>query len=137
MPNNGTVLCDTGPLIALFRAGDRAQEECEQALRALDGPGVTTVPVLTEAFYFLDRFDEQQLLWEYLLQGSFRIIELVFRDLERMRDLMAKYADLPMDFADASLVAVGERLKVRRVFTLDRHFRVYRPRHTSSFELLP
>jgi uncharacterized protein len=55
----------------------------------------------------------------------------------RMRDLMEKYADLPMDFADASLVAVSERLKIGKVFTLDRHFRVYKPRHTSSFEIAP
>ncbi len=51
---------------------------------------------------------------------------------------MTKYADLPMDFADASLVALGERLKLRKVFTLDRRdFRLYRPRHVRSFEIFP
>jgi len=39
---------------------------------------------------------------------------------------MQKYADAPMDFADASLVATAETLRLRRVFTLDHHFRAYR-----------
>jgi predicted nucleic acid-binding protein len=42
-----------------------------------------------------------------------------------------------MDLADASLVAVAERLRVRHVFTLDGHFRIYRPRHTRHFEVFP
>jgi predicted nucleic acid-binding protein len=44
---------------------------------------------------------------------------------------------LPMDFADASLVVLAERLLLRNVFTLDRHFRLYRPRHVRAFEIVP
>ena len=49
-------------------------------------------------------------------------------DVARMHELMAKYRDLPMDLADAALVAVAERERLRRVLTLDRRgFSVYRP----------
>ena len=47
-------------------------------------------------------------------------------DLQRMAELMAKYADRPMDFADASLVATAERLRLERIVTLDRaDFTIY------------
>lgn len=137
MPSTETALCDTGPLVALFRLGDGAKPECEAALQTLEKPGLTTIAVLTEAFYFLDRPDEQQLLWKFVLDGALDVSDLAPQDLQRMPELMEKYADLPMDFADASLVAVSERLKLRTVFTLDGHFRVYRPRHTASFEIIP
>ena len=42
-----------------------------------------------------------------------------------------------MDFADATLVVLAERLRTRRIFTLDADFRVYRLRGRSSFELIP
>lgn len=137
MPNSETALCDTGPLVALFRVGDQAKAECKESLRALGRGVLTTIAVLTEAFYFLDRPGEQQFSWEYLFEGGLRVAELALQDLERMRDLMGKYSDLPMDFADASLVALSDRLKIRKVFTLDGRFRVYRPRYTPSFEIVP
>jgi len=55
-----------------------------------------------------------------------------------MRELMRKYQDLPMDLADAALVRVAEREKLRRVFTLDqRDFQIYRPSRLGRFSLLP
>ena len=69
--------------------------------------------------------------------GLVHIGDLTLESLLKMEELMAKYADTPMDFADASLVAVGEELNLRKVFTLDHHFRIYRPRHTPAFELFP
>lgn len=54
-----------------------------------------------------------------------------------MRALMRKYGDSPMDLADASLVAAAERLDVRRVFTLDRHFHAYRMNRGHAFDVVP
>ena len=81
---------------------------------------MTSWPVLTEVFHFLDRPVGRTLLWDFVLSDAVRVEEVLKSDLGRMRVLMEKYADLPMDFADASLVALAERLKVFRVFTLDR-----------------
>ena len=55
-----------------------------------------------------------------------------------MRELMRKYHDLPMNFADAALVTVAEREGIRRIFTLDRRdFEVYRPAKLGRFSLIP
>ena len=53
-----------------------------------------------------------------------------------MRELMRRYRDTPMDFADASIVSAAERLGTRRVFTLDRHFHVYRIDDRHAFEVV-
>ncbi len=124
--------------MALFSEGQYAQEDCQRALKDRLGRLTTTFPVITEAFYFLNPQSERELLWEFVLSRALRLAEILPADLSRMRSLMKKYSDLPMDFADASLVAMAESLNVRKVFTLDRrHFSVYRPRHTHSFEVFP
>lgn len=54
------------------------------------------------------------------------------------RELMEKYQDLPMGFADAALVRVAEREKIRRIFTIDRRdFSIYRPDGLGSFDVIP
>jgi uncharacterized protein len=96
------------------------------------------LPVLTEVFYFIGRPSEREGLWEFILDSALRLTDTLPGDLLRMRNLMKKYANLPMDFADASLVAAGERLNVFRIFTLDRrHFTVYRAREGRAFETFP
>ena len=106
-------------------------------LQAFPGTLVTTEAVLTEAFYLLEKPAQQAGLWGFISAGALRLECCLPADLLRMRRLMAKYADLPMDFADASLVAVAERMDLRLILTLDHHFGLYRPRHTRSFEVLP
>ena len=59
-------------------------------------------------------------------------------DAPRIRELMEKYRDQPMDLADAALVRVAEREEITRIFTLDRrHFSVYRPGRRRRFAVLP
>ena len=138
MPSVVQALCDSGPLIALFDPSEASHERCYAALQEFRGSFVTSWPVLTEVFHFLDRPVGRALLWDFVLSDAFRVEEILKSDLGRIHVLMEQYADLPMDFADASLVALGERLRVFRVFTLDRQgFAVFRPRHAESFEIFP
>ena len=66
------------------------------------------------------------------------ILPLTVADAPRMRELMGKYRDLPMDLADAALVRVAERENIRRIFTLDRRdFSIYRPMGGGRFTILP
>ncbi|MGH9316287.1 MAG: hypothetical protein ACRD1P_04175, partial [Thermoanaerobaculia bacterium] len=59
-------------------------------------------------------------------------------DVPRMRELMHKYRDLPMDLADAALVRVAERERLSKVFTIDRRdFQLYRPKGIRRFTILP
>lgn len=138
MPSVEAALCDSGVLVALFDLGDGSHSRCWDALRLFRGRLVSTWPVLTEAFYLLESLRRRERLWGFVLEGGLRLVDLSVEDMLRMRELMAKYSDLPMDLADASLVALGERLGLTKVFTLDRRdFRVYRGRHVHSFEILP
>lgn len=138
MPSSETALCDTGPLVAIIDSNDTAYVKCRAEFERFSGRLVTTWPVLSESFYLLRQQHLHELLWQFVLGGGIEIPDPISGDLPRIRSLMAQYADLPMDFADATLIVLGERLNVRRVFTIDRRdFLVYRPRHASAFEIFP
>jgi predicted nucleic acid-binding protein len=76
-------------------------------------------------------------LWRLFEGGQLRIIELGTTEQRRMRDLMEKYRDVPMDLADASLIAAAEAGGTRRLFTLDSDFKIYGVRGRTPLELLP
>ena len=138
MPSVERALCDAGPLIALFDSSDSFHDRCHAALDAFAGRFITTWAVLTEAFYFVDHPEGRRLLWNFVLSGVLRIEDIAGNDLATMRVLMEQYADLPMDFADASLVVLAERLRLFKIFTLDRRgFSVFRPRNAETFEIFP
>ena len=69
----------------------------------------------------------QENLWEWIDNGLLVVHDLSTSERLRTRQLMSKYADAPMGFADASLVAIAESLNIRTIFTLDTHFRIYPP----------
>ena len=133
------VLVDAGPLIALIHADDNYHQRCVATLRSLDEPLGTVWAVFTEAMYLLNfSWKAQEALWEMLERGVVVLLPVENADLTRIRELMKKYRDLPMDLADAALVAVAEREKIRRVFTLDRRdFDIYRPAKLGQFTILP
>jgi hypothetical protein len=138
LPSGETALCDTGPLVAIIDSNDTAHAQCRAEFGRFPGTLVTTWPILSESFYLLRKQHLRELLWQFVLGGGMEIANPNSGELARIRSLMAQYADLPMDFADATLVVLGERLNVKRIFTIDRRdFRVYRPRHTSVFEIFP
>lgn len=132
--------CDAGPLFALI---DPSQTElharCQAALSSLLAPLVTTWPCFTEAMYLASRAGGwlQRLLWRYVQEGVLRLHEPSQAEIDRMAALMERYRDTPMDLADASLVAAAEALGRSRIFTLDRHFHVYRFRGNQAFEIVP
>ncbi|SRR5713226_4120559 len=132
------VLVDAGPLVALIHADDQHHTRCKAVLRSLREPLATVWPVFTEAMYLLNFSSQaQEALWEMIDRGVVHLLPLDEGDIPRMRELMRKYRDLPMDLADGALVRVAEREKLRRVFTLDqRDFQVYRPSRLGRFSLL-
>jgi len=132
------ILVDAGPMVALINADDVHHDACRAALKTIREPLGTVWPAVTEAMYLLGfSILAQEALWE-LVAGEFTLLPLGPEDFPRMRELMSKYRDLPMDLADAALVRVAEREKVRVVFTLDRKdFSVYRPHRLGRFTLLP
>ena len=133
------IIIDTGPIVALFDKDDRYHQLCIEVLKGIEEPLITTWPVLTEAFYLLNfSCRVQNDLWEFIQRGGITIGHIEEDMYSRIRKLMQKYHDLPMDLADATLVAIAEEMKLSTVFTLDhKDFRVYRPKHKRRFTLIP
>jgi len=133
------VLVDAGPLVALLDRSDQHHRACVEASRKLHGPLVSVWPAITEAMYLLAMSVEaQDALWEMLQTRAVVLASLDLADVPRMRELMRKYRDRPMDLADAALVRVAEREKIRTVFTVDRRdFEAYRPSRAWRFAIVP
>jgi len=133
------VIIDTGPLVALFDESEPLHEMCKSALKKIRKPLITSWPVLTESFYLLGDWHEgQKELWNFILSGGLSIYDIPETDYGRLSALMAKYADKPMDLADASLVLISETKKIKIIFTLDkRDFSVYQPAHCKRLEIIP
>jgi uncharacterized protein len=134
-----TLLVDAGPLVALIDRGDPYHKSCCQVIAGIDEPLDTVWPAHTEAMYLLGASAvAQRALWDMLELGALRLQEVTLEDCPRMRELMWKYRDLPMDLADAALVRVAECEHCRRIFTVDRRdFELYRPHRLGRFEILP
>lgn len=136
-----SALVDAGPLVALIDRGQgEVHRRCVAILRTLPLPLSTTWPCLTEAMYFLgdlNGWNGQEALWRFVERGALGIHNTSSAEIKRMKVLMEKYCDTPMDLADASLVAAAEALEQRHIFTLDSDFRVYRINGSISFEIVP
>jgi hypothetical protein len=101
---------------------------------------VTTWPVVTEAMYLLGDaggWPAQRALWAMIERGALVVADLQASDIGRARALMEKYPDAPMDIVDATLVAVAEARGLKRIFTLDSDFGVYRYRGREAFAVIP
>ncbi len=94
---------------------------------------------MTEAMYLLEFSPQaQSALLEMVERDAIRVLPVESGDLPAIRRLMQKYAELPMDFADATLVHVANRENVRTVFTLDRRdFSIYRLSRRRSLTIVP
>jgi predicted nucleic acid-binding protein len=132
------VAVDAGPIVALFDKSDDYHTICHEVIKSLRLPLTTTLPALTEAFHLLSfSWQLQDALWEFVAGGNLMVYNLDTSLFRECRKLMQKYRDLPMDFADASLVAVSGKENIRTVFTLDKDFKVYRTKDKKHFKLLP
>ncbi|TMD11482.1 MAG: PIN domain-containing protein [Chloroflexi bacterium] len=133
------MLIDAGPLVAIVDRGEARHADCVAALSRLRGPLLTTWPAFTEAMYLLGDaggWKAQQALWG-MASEHVQVVDLDSPTVERARELMAKYSNVPMSLADATLVAMAERRGIAKVFTLDSDFRIYRFRGRKTFELVP
>lgn len=134
------ILIDAGPLIALLSRTDPDHRMCRAALAQLAGPLLTTWPVVTEAMHFLGKHGgwlAQAALWRMVRDGKVRFVDDQAMDPARVSALMEKYADVPMDLADASLVAAAEQIGIDHVFTLDGDFAAYRLNGRRAFTIIP
>jgi predicted nucleic acid-binding protein len=122
------ILVDTGPLVALFDPKDQDHLACRKILEDIVEPLYTTEAVLTEVLHLLIPGSKgAEGVKAFFVREFISLVSLNKQDITRAFTLMDKYQDLPMDFADATLIVVGENLKTDKVFTLDfNDFGVYK-----------
>jgi len=135
----GELLLDTGPFVALVDRSEKTHDECVAALESWTGAIVTTEAVLTETLHLVGpQWRPQKIALEFILRGAFQLVPSSHLSLKRVAVLMERYRNVPMDFADATLVALGEELESDRVFTLDRRgFATYRMNRRKPFRIIP
>ena len=136
-----TVLADTGALFALVNRSDAWHERTRMWWEANREPILVPVTVIPEATYLISTrlgssYEAAFVRW--LSEGDVEVEALEREDLSRAAGLLTTYADLPLGFVDASIVAVAERLKIGTLVTTDRrHFTAVRPAHVPRLRLVP
>lgn len=134
-----TWLVDTGPLVAYIDRADPMHESVARKLEPFSGRLVTTGPVITESMHLLaDAREGPMLLAEFIGATNLDIAESMRPTAVRQAALlMQKYADTPMDFADATLVLLADATGILDILTLDRRgFSTYRTSRGKRFRLM-
>ncbi|MEQ9467104.1 MAG: PIN domain-containing protein [Ekhidna sp.] len=120
-------LIDAGPIIALFDRSDQYHMKAVRFLETYEGYLWTTWPVITEVSHMLDfSVKAQSALLEWIDRGGLRIYALTEDHIFRIKQLTAKFMDVPMDLADASLVVVSELSGYNEIISIDSDFYIYR-----------
>jgi uncharacterized protein len=135
----GSILLDTCALVALLDRSENNHSRCVEFFSCFRGSVYTTEPVLTESLYLLGpSVRAQRACFEFILKGGANLVPQSAESLVRALTLMTKYEDIPMDFADATLVVLAEETGIQEVFTLDlRGFKTYRIHGRKPFTIRP
>ena len=121
------ILIDAGPLIALFHVGDNHHKRVRDFFKKNQFSFISTLAVFTEVSYFLSvNVHAQQDFYSWVMQKGILIADINQHDIPRLIELTKKYSDIPMDFADATLVITAEKSGIREIISLDRDFDIYR-----------
>lgn len=135
------VIVDTSFLVSLTNPLEQHHEACVQVARSLRQELVLPVTVLPEATYLIARHISHRAMRRFVDQlrdPQWNIENLSSSDLHRAVQVLAQYEDAALDFTDATIVAIAERLNVSIVLTLDRRdFSIVRPKHVDYFTVLP
>ena len=131
------ILIDSGPMIALFDASDKYHQASIEFIKNNSAELITTLASITETLHLLgfSRHAQADFL-EWIYAGAIEIEVINSRDFQEIAKMMLKYADLPMDFADACLVFVADKLKIDTIATIDRDFDIYRLKKKRTFTTL-
>lgn len=137
------ILTDSGFWFALINKRDKYHPHANTFMSSCKEGLITTWPILTETCHLLGRDlgIQSQIVFLQLVQSNLVVVrDMSHSHIERIENLMIKYADLPMDLADASLVILAEELGHGRILSTDqRDFNAYRWKNHKPFEnlLLP
>lgn len=134
------ILTDTGYWLALTNSKDRYHQHAISVSSTLNEDPITTWPVISEAYYLIQRevgTSSARRFLNFLHQQDIEIFALESAHFPRLDELTGKYSDLPMDLADASLVLLAEKVGHGRILSTDqRDFNAYRWKNHYPFENL-
>lgn len=131
------VLIDTGVIVALLDRSERRHADCARAIQGLGSALVTCEAVLAEACYLLRGVSgTPAAVLANVGKGIFQVPFHLTAEAGEVAALMERYADVPMDLADACLVRLAEMVDTPRILTLDADFRTYRWKRRRVFDLL-
>jgi predicted nucleic acid-binding protein len=120
-------LVDTGPIVALIEDRDAHHDWALEQTRHAPATVRTCEAVVTEALFLLKRHGRNEEGVFALLESGHLQCDFGFRDERReVQELMQRYREQPMSFADACLVRMAELEPEASIWTLDEDFRVYR-----------
>ncbi|MFN5263945.1 MAG: type II toxin-antitoxin system VapC family toxin [Pseudanabaena sp.] len=136
-----TVVLDTSFLFALTDLTDLNHDRVLAVVQSINEPLLLPSFVLPEVCYLIASRLGHQAMRKFianLVVSGVQIESMMATDLERVGQILEQYADSQLDFVDAVIVAISERLRITRVLTLDRRdFSIMRPIHCDYFEILP
>ncbi len=132
-------ILDTGPWVALIDRSESRHAECVQWLKDFSGRLYSTEAVLTEVLYLLNfSIIAQCAALDFILESVVEIVPANTKSLKKTKSLMKKYADLPMDFADATIVCLATDTGIQNIVTFDKKdFAIYKLSKTKSFTIIP
>lgn len=132
-----SVIADTGPLVAILDRDEQHHPWAVLELKRLPPKMLTCEAVLAEVHFLTQDLPEAKLRIEsWLADGRLELPFAVREHHSAVHELMARYASLPMSFADACLVRMSELWPEAPVFTLDSDFRIYRRNKRQSLPLI-
>lgn len=136
-----TAILDTSFLFALTDQSDRNHQRVLALVQSVNEPLVLPIVVLPEICYLVASRLGHQAMRRFVSSMTLDTVQvecLTTENLVRVHEILEQYADNQLDFTDAAIVAIAERLNITRVYTLDRRdFSIIRPSHCDYFDLLP
>lgn len=130
-------LLDTGVIVGLLDRSESHHTRCVRALQKVEGALVTCEAVIAESCYLLRGLPgAAQTVIENVERGIFQVSFQLSRSAHLVSNVMRRYRDSPMDFADACLVQLADELNTGDILTLDRNFESYHWRRIRPFNLL-
>ena len=134
------ILIDTSCLLAMVDAASTYHSATLAIIRSKRYERIIPAPVLPEVSYLLAKRMGHATLRSFIATIATekpQIADLVQHDYERVATVLVEYADLRLDFADAAILSLAERMDIQDILTLDRRdFSVLRPKHCHYFNLL-
>jgi predicted nucleic acid-binding protein len=116
---------DTGPLVALLVRSDRHHRWATEALRVRSRV-VSCEAVLSEASFLVQKSQVASAALRGLMgSGEIELVSMA-NELPALAQLMGRYSNVPMSFADACMVRMSEVNSKTVIATIDSDFRVYR-----------